>query len=126
MRASWIKNPFWQWTIGIAIATLAIVIPLIFSDKDQPDHAAKINGNQSTVAQIKDSPGARVEVTQRIDPEALAKQLAKHLPAQQSLSEKEEEIKALKETIQDLADELKQKALVAITEDDKAVATEFL
>lgn len=129
-RPSWIKNPFWQWAIGISIAILAIIIPLVFSDKDLPDQSAKINGDQSTVVQVKDSPGAIGEVSQRIDAEELAKQLAKHLPGQQSLSEKEEEIKALRETIerlqQDPADELKQKALVALSEDDKVGATELL
>ena len=100
MRASWIKD-HWQWVIGIAFSIVGIIISLVLSAK----------------------PPA-------IDAEKLAKELAKHLPDQQSLSKKEEMIRGLEETIknlqQDPADELKQKALVALSEDDKAGATKLL
>ena len=100
-HVSWIKNPFWQWIIGTALAVVGIIISLVLSVKPPV-----------------------------VDAEELAKQLARHLPYQQSLSGKDEEIRALKGTIerlqQDPANKLKQKALAALTKDDKAGATELL
>ena len=136
-RTSWIKNPFWQWTIGIAsiaIGMVSIIVPLVFSGKDLPEQAAKItgkdlpeqaakiNGDHGTIVQLRDSPGAKVEVTRPINSEELSEKLAKSL--------KEEYKKTTKETIerlqQDPTNEHKQKALLALTKDNKAEAIEHL
>jgi tetratricopeptide (TPR) repeat protein len=66
----------------------------------------------------------------KIDPEALAKQLAKHFPSQQDFAAKEEEIKELKATIErlqkDPADKFKQEALQALKENDTKKAVELM
>ena len=128
----WIEDNKWRWIIGTVIAIIAIitsvVLPLLNLNKESAQ-SLNINGNNNNPVQINESPGATVNVNS-IDPEALAKQLAKHLPYQQDFAAKEAEIKEIKDTIErlqkDPADELKQAALLALKEDDTKKAVELL
>ena len=124
----WIKDRTWQWVIGTAIAIAAIAISLIFSGS-QPDQNIEITGGQVNVIQIKDSPGAEVDIT-IIDTKALAKELAKELRPGLSQTEKDEEIKVLEATIErlkkDPGDELRSQALLALQEYNPVKATELL
>lgn len=86
----WLKVSDWKFWTGISISIIGIIIGIVLS-------------------------------SDKIDSGILAEQLAKHLKDQRT-EDKDAEIKELKATIerlqQDTANELKQAALRALSEDD--------
>jgi preprotein translocase subunit SecF len=126
---NWIKNKTWQWVIGIFVAILAIIVPLIFLPSPPSNQSLDINGTDNTAVQISRSPGASININE-IDPEKLATELAKKLSDYQGLKEKDTEIQALKATIERLqlesGDELKKAALQALSEGNTKKATSLL
>jgi protein O-GlcNAc transferase len=125
----WIKDHTWQWAIGILIAIMAIIIPLILSSPKPPSQSIQSNGDNNVNVQVDRSPGAVVQIN-KMDPEELARQVVEKLPHVNALKDKENEINSLKATIARLqkapGDEFKQAALKALSEGDTIKATELL
>ena len=126
---NWIKNKTWQWVIGIFVAVLAIIVPLIFLPSPPSNQSLDINGTNNTAVQISHSPGASININE-IDPKKLAIELVKNMPDYQTLKEKDTEIQALKATIERLqlepGDELKRDALQALSEGNTKKAISLL
>jgi tetratricopeptide (TPR) repeat protein len=126
---NWIKNKTWQWVIGIFVAILAIIVPLIFLSSPPGNQSLDINGTDNTAVQFSHSPGASININE-IDPEKLAIELVKNMPDYQTLKEKDTEIQALKATIERLqlepGDELKRDALQALSEGNTKKAISLL
>ncbi len=120
---NWIKDHDWQWLKKIPkFFKNTITAPLsFFSKRSSKGSSLEDNGN----VQDMDSPDATL-----INPEELAGKLARHLPDQQSSTEKKAEIQELKNTIERLqlhsSNESKKAAIQELSEDDITKAAELL
>ncbi len=126
-KLAWWPSNNWQWLIGVLAACVIGVLPFVVPS--QPTSQNKIAGGtfHGSVTQI----GTQINNSQ-VDEEALAKRLLSGMKniQQESLQEKEKEIKQLEATIQNLKnqpfDELKQSALKKLEENKPAEASELL
>ena len=120
---NWIKGHVWLWLIRIPKFFKSITTAPIsfFSKRSSRGSSIEEDGN----AQDMDSPDVPL-----INPEELAEELARHLPDQQSSTEKKAEIQELKNTIERLqlhsSNESKKAAIQELSEDDITKAAELL
>jgi protein O-GlcNAc transferase len=122
----WTKNKTWQWIIGTLILLLGIITPLVCSS---PNQTIKNNGNYNFNTQVSGS--NNIIQINKIDPEEIAKSMVERSKYEIKLEDKENEIKALKSSIERLKkssvdDELKRKALRELSLNNTIKAIELL
>jgi protein O-GlcNAc transferase len=128
-RSKWIKSHIGPSILGMFIVLAGISMPSFYFNQHPPTQRIKPEGARKITVEIGDSSGPSVPLPE-IDAQELAGKLAGHLPDQQTVNEQDAEARVLQAAIErlllDSADESRQKALQALTNDNTPKAIELL